>query len=316
MASGGQSRHFGGFVRLAVTMVCLVAMAYWLDLSSVWAVTAQLSPIALLAALKLHAAIILLLAWRWQSIAQALAQSVGFSVATRLTFATTFFNLILPLSVGGDVGRIWLGRQAGIDLGTGTTVAILDRITGLIGLGVFLFVSALVLPSADLPAEARPLMMALLPFMLIGLWSIAACAGFDNTRWPALNWLTSPAEKVQRFIHRPGLLCRAIAQSLGAHLGAVGIMFGTAWGLEIPFAFRDALLLVPVVILATMLPFSIGGWGLREAAAIAVLSVVGITAEQSLVLSLIFGLTQLAVSGVGSLVSFSYSAPRLGRTIP
>ena len=316
MESAGRSRHWGFIARLAVTTACLVALACWLDLGSVWAVTAQLSPIALLATLSLHGAIIVLLAWRWQSIAQALNQSVRFSLALRLTFATTFFNLILPLSVGGDVGRIWLGTRAGIDLNTGTTVAILDRVTGLIALGVFLFVSALLLPSPALPWEVRLLMIALLPMMLIGLGAIAACSGFETKRWPALAWLKGTAEKVTRFIRRPDPPCRAIVQSLMAHLGAVGIMFVSAWGLDIPFLFSDALLLVPVVVLATMLPFSIGGWGLREAAAIAVLSLVGITAEQALVLSLIFGFTQLAVSGLGSLAYFAGWGPRFERISP
>jgi uncharacterized membrane protein YbhN (UPF0104 family) len=70
---------------------------------------------------------------------------------------------------------------------------------------------------------------------------------------------------------------------------------------------------VPVILLATMLPFSIGGWGVREAAAVAVLSLAGISAEAALSLSLIFGLTQVAVSGVGTLLCLAWGGGRLSR---
>lgn len=312
MTAGRSTLRWGFVARLAVSVACLAALAVFIDGRALWAMMARLSPVALLVVLALHIVIIVLLAWRWQSIVRTLGPTVRFNVATRLTFATTFFNMILPLSIGGDIGRVWLGRGAGIDLNTGTTVAILDRITGVIALGFLLFVSALLLPSAGLPLEARLVMILLLPMMLVGFWLIAAFSGFGASHWLALDWLCDAATKVKLFIRRPGPLCLAIMQSLVAHLLAVTIVFVSAGGLAITLLFSDALLLVPVIVLATMLPFSIGGWGLREAAAIAVLALAGVSAEGALTLAVIFGISQIVVSGAGTLLYLGWAGLSLG----
>lgn len=312
MKAGVKTGWWGIFARLAVTVACCVALFAWIEGRALWANLSRLSPLALVAALSLHLLIILLLGWRWQGIVRAVGRMAGFGWAARLTFVTTFLNMILPLSVSGDIGRVWLGRMGGVDLRAGITSAILDRMTGLIGLGLLLFVSAALLPAPWLPHEARLCMILLLPVMLAGLWFIAAFADSGVSRRPALQWLGEVAATAKRFL-RPWPLARAVAQSLAAHVLAVAVVFVSALGTDVALTLGQAFLLVPVVLLATMLPFSIGGWGVREAAAVAVLSLAGISAEGALSLSLIFGLTQVAVSGVGTLLCLAWSGGRLSR---
>lgn len=104
----------------------------------------------LLVALALHALIILLLAWRWYCIVDALGGLMRFCLAPRLTFVTTVLNLVLPLSAGGDLGRVWLAHNAGVDVSIGITAAILDRVVGLVALGLLVMVAAMLLPAAFL----------------------------------------------------------------------------------------------------------------------------------------------------------------------
>jgi uncharacterized membrane protein YbhN (UPF0104 family) len=91
------------------------------------------------------------------------------------------------------------------------------------------------------------------------------------------------------------------------HLFAIACAVAIARGLHLVLSVPDALLLFPVVLLAGMLPFSIGGWGVREAAAISVFSFVGMPPGGALATSLLFGLTQMAVSGLGSLILVGWS---------
>src|SRR5207249_270116 len=83
---------------------------------------------------------------RWQ----ALALPLGFRRPLReyvsLYFIGTFFNLLLPTSVGGDVARAWY-----LDAGTGKRwpaflSVLADRLSGLFVLLLLAFVAALVVP--------------------------------------------------------------------------------------------------------------------------------------------------------------------------
>jgi glycosyltransferase 2 family protein len=74
---------------------------------------------------------------------------------------------------------------------------------------------------------------------------------------------------------------------------------GRAQGISLPLI--DVAILFVVMIAATILPLSIGGWGVREVAAIAFLSTRGVPVEQALFLSVSFGVVMIlaALPGAG-----------------
>ncbi len=300
-ASGGHRRWRGGLARFTVTGACLAVLLAWVDPRDVWSHWSVLPLGALVAALLCHALIIVLLGWRWQSIVGAFASPPPLGYAMRLACVTTFLNLVLPLSVGGDVGRVWFGYRAGIDLATGALAAVLDRVIGLIALGALLVLAVLLAPSHWLPLEAQFAMVVVLPAALAILWVTPALSRIVSGG-PFAARIADTGDKIRRLRQQPRCLLIAVAQSLAAHLLAVAIVVAIADGLGLGLAIGDALLLVPVILLAAMLPFSIGGWGVREAAAISLLALAGVPASGALALSLLFGMTQLAVSGVGALI--------------
>jgi uncharacterized membrane protein YbhN (UPF0104 family) len=57
-----------------------------------------------------------------------------------------------------------------------------------------------------------------------------------------------------------------------------------------------------LVVFASMIPFSIAGWGVREGAAVALLPLAGLTPEQALAVSILFGALLLVVSLLGGLL--------------
>ena len=64
--------------------------------------------------------------------------------------------------------------------------------------------------------------------------------------------------------------------------------------------FSQVFLLVPPVVLITMLPISIAGWGVREGAMILALGQIGVAPVDALSLSVLFGLTGLAAALPGA----------------
>jgi hypothetical protein len=282
----------------------------WIDPRDVWSHWSVLPFSTLLAVLICHVLIIVLLGWRWQSIVDTFTVAPSLGNAVGLASATAFLNMVLPLSVGGDVGRVWFGYRTGIDLGTGALVAVLDRVIGLTGLGALLLLATLLAPSEWLPLQARIVMAAVLPAAVAMLWALPALSrlGFGGHRAARIAQL---GDNIRRLRQQPRRLLIIITQSLAAHLLTVAIVVAIADGLGLALAIGDALLLVPVILFAAMIPVSIGGWGPREAAAISLLTLAGVPASGALAFSLLFGMTLLVVNGLGTLAWLA--SGRVGR---
>ena len=71
-------------------------------------------------------------------------------------------------------------------------------------------------------------------------------------------------------------------------------------GLEL--SLMATLCLTSIAVLATMVPVSIAGWGVREAAMVLVFQQVGVGPEPALILSLFFGLLMVVISLPGGLI--------------
>jgi uncharacterized membrane protein YbhN (UPF0104 family) len=82
------------------------------------------------------------------------------------------------------------------------------------------------------------------------------------------------------------------------------VMWMIGLGLNLGMSLADCMVLTPLIVLAAMLPISLGGWGVREGAAILLFGLVGLTRSDALALSVVFGLCTVAVSLPGSVLWF------------
>ena len=73
-------------------------------------------------------------------------------------------------------------------------------------------------------------------------------------------------------------------------------------GLDLEVTFLDCLVLVPPVLLIMTIPISIGGWGVREGAMVALFGLIGVPGHGALALSVMFGLVGIAVAVPGGIV--------------
>jgi hypothetical protein len=78
----------------------------------------------------------------------------------------------------------------------------------------------------------------------------------------------------------------------------------TAWllaaSMQIPLSIGAALTWIPLVLAAAAVPVSLGGWGVREAAAVALLGQAGIPASEAFALSVGLGLAALIAALPGA----------------
>jgi len=69
----------------------------------------------------------------------------------------------------------------------------------------------------------------------------------------------------------------------------------------VPLTLSTVLAIGPVIVLAQVLPVSVGGWGVREAAAVTLLAMTGIDATSALLVSITFGILVFLATSPGVL---------------
>ena len=111
------------------------------------------------------------------------------------------------------------------------------------------------------------------------------------------------AVALRRLRRRPGALTQAAALAVAFQVVRVGAapVAAAALALEAPWALL--LLYMPIVLFLMMLPISLGGLGVREAALVYFLASGGhMAAESALALGLLLGLAALVVQSPGAVV--------------
>jgi uncharacterized membrane protein YbhN (UPF0104 family) len=90
--------------------------------------------------------------------------------------------------------------------------------------------------------------------------------------------------------------------SLLVHVLAVVIAWCVVQSIAAPVAFSQIFQLVPPVMLITMLPISIAGWGVREATMGLAFGYAGLMTNEGINISLLFGAVSFMVGAFGGLV--------------
>ena len=242
---------------------------------------------------------------RWREISAECGAPLANRQAMRFNLIGTFFNQTLPSSIGGDAVRLWLVARTGAGWRAATYSIFVDRAIGLIALAIIIV--------ASLPWSYRlitdPHGRSALLFV-----DFAALAGglgflvFGRLHWPWLKrwWVThhlhACAVIANRVIFSRVRGPKVAVLSLLVHVLTVVIAWCVVQSIKAPVAFSQIFQLVPPVMLITMLPISIAGWGVREASMGLAFGYAGLMANEGVNVSLLFGATNFIVGAFGGLV--------------
>jgi uncharacterized membrane protein YbhN (UPF0104 family) len=249
----------------------------------------------------------LLAALRLMEILSHLGHAYPFGRSLQTILVGAFFSQTLISFVGGDAVRIWRLIREQIPAASATKSVLLDRIAG------FAALVAIVLVTLPFLVPMLRSVEMLAGVLLIGAGALGAIVSvFVLRRLPAIFQRWKPVDMLTRFaslgveLARTG---RSAAVVFGASIGIqmlnVLILFMMARGLRIEIGLWNCFVLLPTVLFLSMLPISVAGWGVREGAMVAALSLVGVPGHQSLALSICFGLCIVAISLSGGAVWFA-----------
>ena len=122
------------------------------------------------------------------------------------------------------------------------------------------------------------------------------------TRFRILAGISTLGRSAKKLFLSPANAARSIILGITGNIILSLIVFLLSQSLFLDLSFLDCLVLIPPVILLSTIPISIAGWGVREAAMITLLALVGVAEADAFVLSVLFGLLTFGLSLPGGIV--------------
>jgi uncharacterized membrane protein YbhN (UPF0104 family) len=242
---------------------------------------------------------------RWREISSECDAPLGIRQAMRYNVIGTFFNQTLPSSIGGDAVRLWLVARNGAGWRAATYSIFVDRAVGLIALAVIIV--------ASLPWSYRLITdpNGRSALLLVDFAALAGGVGFlilGRLQWPWLKrwWGTHHLHACSVIANRVMFSRehgpKVAVLSVLVHVLAVVIAWCVVKSIAAPVLFSQVFQLVPPVMLITMLPISIAGWGVREASMGLAFGYAGLLPNEGVNVSLLFGAVYFIVGAFGGLV--------------
>jgi uncharacterized membrane protein YbhN (UPF0104 family) len=321
-AEGLSSRRRAGIakpaaiaLKLIVTGLCFWYISRRIDLSELARRAGAIDAVWAGAAVVAIAAQIPLIGLRWCAIIDALSNDRE-PIARRHVIAISaigiFFGQVLPYAVG-DTVRVLMLAQRGRDWRQALVSVLIDRGMGVVVLVAFGFV-ILLFPSALTALGGHrgvtlEVFGGLLAGFALGLVLAPRVAPLLE-RWPVLRWLGRLALATHDVLWRRAAGARIVLLAAAIHALTILSVWSTGMALGLSFSVVDAAVLFALMVAVSLIPFSFGGWGVREVAVMALLTANGLSAEQALFFSVCFGLVLVAGALPGAVVWATYSPAR------
>lgn len=295
------------FVRALMGIALLAAVVYLANPVQLWGRLQQANPWWLLGGFGISIASNVVSAWRWRAMARWLGAEMSLASSMRWYFQAIGLNVLLPGAVvGGDVYRAIALQKTGQAKAASNLSVILDRVSGLWMLCAIGGLGAVACASTLAPwVHMNTAVFIALLLAVIVLWLLLPWIVLQGLR---SNWFKLPGawlEPVRMAASSPNFLLQlwvqaassALVQLLSAGALACGAM---ALDLHLPLAVW-AFVIAPVFLMAA-LPVSVGGWGTREAAAVAALAPFGVPAALAVGIGLLYGVFALGQGALGALI--------------
>jgi uncharacterized membrane protein YbhN (UPF0104 family) len=294
------SHRWRAALRLLVAIAVLGALFRWIPLREVLGVLRSAEPWGVALAFAWVLALQVAVAFRLRVLAAFQGLRLSTLAVLEINLATRFYGFFLPGgSFTGIAIRVFRLSREPRDWAAAGVAMLADRT---------LATASLCAMGALFCAVARPPDPALwlIPMLAVGgglgLLCIPLFSGLGASATRLLPLPASWRGALGRSRLAPADLARVVAASLLAHLFGTAVHLCLARALDLEIGFATIGWVRAAMLLATLLPVSIAGLGLREGAAVLLLARHGIGDAAALAFALlVFAVSELAVSALGGL---------------
>ncbi|MEA3020065.1 MAG: glycosyltransferase 2 family protein [Actinomycetota bacterium] len=249
---------------------------------------------------------IVLSAFRWRAVLDALGLRAGVRRLLNHYLAGLFVGNFLPSTIGGDVLRV--ARQSADNGDRPATFAsvVLERLTGWLVLPLITLSAFLINPSLRKLGNATALAFGLSVVTLVLLVALLVAAAHPRvggrlaTSEGWQRFLGAVHLGVDRFRRHPTAVVNVLVAGFAYQLAVVLSAFCAARALDISVGPTAILAFMPAVAIAQVLPISLGGLGVREGAFVLFLHPLGVERGDAIALGLLFYGMNLVVSLLGA----------------
>ncbi len=285
--------------RFLVSVALLASLAWWLDGRAVITQLEQIDLQWLVIGFVLSFGQTVLSAWRWRYTARRLGLTLSLVDAVREYYLAIFINQVCPGGIVGDLSRA-LRHARTAETGPVVRAVILERLSGQMVMICVALAAVIALPE-DLIGGV-PLgwvFLFLLSLVTVVVMTVARRRSsdsetlvdklFHDARVAVFSREALPVQLISS--------CMIVATYL-----MVFVIAAQAIGSQTPLA--TLVPLIPIVLLAMLLPISIAGWGVREGVAVVLWVAAGLSAVEGAAISAAYGLLILISSLPGAGVLF------------
>jgi hypothetical protein len=265
------------------------------DVSRLWVFMRGASLAWLGVALLLYLVMVLISAWRWRVLLETQHVAVPRYRLLNSYLVATFFNNFLPSNIGGDVIRVHDTASAAGSKTLATTVILMDRGIGLLGLLLVAAIGATSVPASGgtMPLLAPALWLSFVSGMLVVLPVILVPRGVARLLSPLRRihqeWVSERiarlTDALDRFGRAPWAMLWGLCGAVAVQAVLVAFYAAIVRSMGIPVSWWHLAVVVPVSFVVQMAPVSVNGFGIREAAFSFYFSRLGLSIESAMAVS-------------------------------
>lgn len=297
-------------LRSAVSGFFLLVLVKGVDWSNVRELISGTNLVYLLLSFAISALLALVSAYKWSILIQAIGPKVGLWRLFQLYLVGYFFNNVLPGNVGGDVMRAYEVRRQIKDSSTAIASVFVERFTGLTALMLLAtgsFVLHLQLFRDRWFAVALGAAIVGYSLVLVTLWQQRTVAWLQ--RWKRRSgigqWISKLASlhaAIRSYGGHGKSLAWAMILSFIFYMLAVLNVYVSSLVFGVQISFLTLLVIVPMILVISMMPISLGGIGLQEWAYSYTFQAIGAGGSLGLLVALLVRVKNIVYGLLGGLL--------------
>ena len=288
----------GHLIKLAITVGLFTLIFSKVEFSSILGVLAEANWWLIGPALLIQILSAMIASYRWYLIMNTLGFRGDVTFYIKSYLKGTFFNQALPASIGGDALRVLESSRMGNGKREAFYGVFIDRIVGLVGLTLLNLFALLVSPI--LLEHNTAVHYIVLAVAFSGVAGILILALIGELEFLTSNRVTvllyNLSHRFRAVYRSPKAVSQQLSLSLIIHLVSMITVYLVGQSVGLEYGLLVFLVMVPPVILLTIIPISLAGWGVREGGMIGLFVLIGADKTMVLAMSLLYGIILLLAS--------------------
>jgi uncharacterized protein (TIRG00374 family) len=297
------------FLKLGTTLCAVLLLLWSTDLSSVWQQIRQINMLTILGCMTALFFAQAMSSLRWEWILEAEGARVRFRTLLASYMVGMFVNNFMPTSIGGDAVKTYDIYRFTRNISLSVVSVFVERFSGLLTLLMLSWLGIIFILSVSSTLLlwgwiSINVVCILLVLSLLHKTLTDRISQYIETKGLAKagKLLRLICERLVSYRNRRTLLMKLLILSLPIQLVTIVIYRQISMAMDIHLPFVFYLFSVPLIILISLLPISLGGLGVREGTTVLVFSIGGVSTDPALAISLAYMGIYYMVSLIGGLL--------------